>query len=142
MRRASILGLTGLLVLSLSLPAGADHAVFTRTDTVTVGNPASAEVGGVTEIVAPCDPAAPENGLDGIWYDIQGFEAHTATLTMGANADFDGWFYDASCTYIVDSSLAHGFFGTTETAPVPAGAAYIIVDLYAGANETFTLTIG
>lgn len=143
MKRISVLCLAGILTLLVAMPAGAAHGpTFTASDNISVGNPASSTVGGVTENLASCDPASGYNGLDGIWYDIQGFASHTATLTMGSNADFDAWWYDDTCAFIDDASMAQGFLGTTESAPAPANARYVIVDLYAGGNESFTLTIG
>lgn len=141
MRRLVILGLAGLLALALSTPAMADHATFSKSGSATVGNPLASVTGGVTENVASCDPAASENGFDGVWYNVAGFGDHTATLTVDPNSDFDAYWYDASCSYIDDTSMAQGFVGATETAPVPTAAKYVIVDFFFGANGTFTLKI-
>lgn len=142
MRRPGIILLAGLFALSLTAPATATHGpTFTASGTVAVGHPATNITGGVTENLAACDTASGLNGVDGRWYDITGFGAHTATLTMDANSDFDAYWYDASCTYIDDSGMAQGFLGATETSAVPDAAKYVIVDLFLGANGTFTLKI-
>ena len=143
MRRLTLIGLTGLLVLSIAAPATAGHGPqFTATGTVLVGDPASAVIGGVTENVAPCDPGSAANGVDGIWYDIQGFGVHTATLTMDSTADFDIYWYDESCQFIDDVTMAANFVGETEMGTVPFDARYAVVDLFIGGAATFNLTIG
>jgi hypothetical protein len=140
-RRLVILGLAGLVVLSLAMPATAKHATFEKSGSARVGHPLVGFTGGFTENAAACDPAAAENGIDGVWYDITGFGAHTATLTVDANSDFDVYWYDDTCTWIDDSGMAQGFVGETETAPVPGNAKWVIVDYFFGANGTFTLKI-
>lgn len=142
MRRIALFSAAfGLVILGVS-PAVATHGeVFTATGTVSVGNPITSVTGGVTENFGACDPASSQNGVDGIWYDIQGFESHTATLTMDSDADFDVYWYDATCTFIDDVGMAQGFLGETETALVPATARYAIVDMFIGTDGTFTLTI-
>jgi hypothetical protein len=136
-----IIGLVGLFTLTLAMPAVADHGQFTATGTVTAGNPATFLTGGVSEIFGECDPNSSFNGVDGIWYDIQGFGAHTATLTMNPDADFDAYWYDETCTFIEDFTMAQNSIGVTETAPVPATARFVVVDMFLGTNGTFTLTI-
>lgn len=141
MRRLGILGLAAILALLLAMPAQARHATFSANGSARVGHPLVGFTGGATEILAACDPAAAENGIDGVWYDITGFGDHTATLTPDANSDFDAYWYDDTCTWIDDSGMAQGFVGAVETAPVPANAKWVIVDYFFGANGTFTLSI-
>lgn len=142
MKRLLIVAVVGLFALSVASPGMATHGpTFTASGTVAVGHPATNVTGGITENLGSCDPESGFNGLDGRWYDITGFGDHTATLTLDANSDFDAYWYDASCTFIDDSGMAQGFVGETETAPVPTNAKFVIVDLFLGANGTFTLKI-
>lgn len=118
----------------------------THPGSIAVGNPATAFTGGVTEIGAACDTSSPLNGVDGVWVDITAhIGTHTATVVpTGANAavqDLDLWFYTASCGFInVGVGAANGF-GASESATIPGGTGFIIVDLFAGAAATYTLTV-
>ena len=60
---------------------------------------------------------------------------------MDPTLDADVWFYDAACNFINDDSMAQAFVGETESSTVPAGAAYAVVDGFAGTGN-FTLTVG
>lgn len=131
-----MISLSGVLALSLAGPAMAFHG-FKATGTVTAGS----LLVHVTETVAPCDEESSFNGVDGHWYDIEGFGGHNATLTMDAEADFDAFWYDESCDLIDDNGMAQKDLGETERALVPNGANFVIVNLFVGANATFTLKL-
>lgn len=142
--------------VSTAAPAGADHGEFTATGTVEVGNPRHAGalyygvgIGGprVTRALAPCDPTSDYNGVDGYWVDIEGFGGHEATLTMDPDAQFDIAFRNETCTWTGVPKPWPGpivlplRLGETVTVTVPEDARYAIVDLFYGADATFTLTI-
>ena len=57
-----------------------------------------------------------------------------ANLYIGAS------FYDEACDFIDDSVGAQNFLGGTESGDVPEGAAWVVVDNFAGAGS-FALTI-
>lgn len=147
-------------VVTTATPATADHGQFTATDTVMVGNPGVVTYGlwtpaHITNQFARCDPESDLNGLDGVWYDIAGFGGHTATLTMDPHALFEVHWYDERCRFTYTGGLDSPWLcagvcvsgdprelGKTVTAVVPDDARFAIVDLYYGADATFTLTIG
>lgn len=146
------------LAVTTAAPATAEHGQFTVTETVRVGNPGVVTYGlwtpaHITNQFARCDPESDLNGLDGVWYDIEGFGGNQATLTMDPDSLFEVHWYDESCTYTgalespwlcVAVCLTEDprEMGETVTATVPEDARYAIVDLYYGADATFTLTIG
>lgn len=146
--------------VTTAAPAAAEHGEFTATEAVMVGNPGVVTYGlwtpaHITNQFARCDPDSELNGLDGIWYDIDGFGGHTATLTMDPDALFKVHWYDESCKFTYTGDLESPWLcvgvcvsedprdlGKTVTGAVPEDARYAIVDLYYGADATFTLTIG
>lgn len=156
---AAALAAAAGFALAAAAPAAAEHGRFTVTDTVKVGNPGVVTYGlwtpaHITNQFARCDPDSELNELDGVWYDIDGFGGHTATLTMDPDSLFKVHWYDESCTYTYTGDLERPWLcvglcvsgdprelGETVTAEVPADARYAIVDLYYGADATFTLTI-
>jgi subtilisin family serine protease len=105
---------------------------------ILVGNPASADAG-VVQTAAACNPASPLNGLDGVWYNIAG-AGSSFSLTMDATLDVDVYFHTASCARVGGSIGAQGFLGATEAGTVPSGAAFAIVNGFAGTG-TFVLTL-
>lgn len=148
------------LAVTTAAPATAEHGQFTVTETVTVGNPGVVTYGlwtpaHITNQFARCDPDSDLNGLDGVWYDIDGFGGHQATLTMDPDSLFEVHWYDESCRFTYTGGLDSPWLcaglcvsgdprelGKTVTAVVPEDARFAIVDLYYGANAAFTLTIG
>lgn len=163
MRRFAILP---LIVLSVVVPASADHGASTweQTGTILLANPTTRSYAGVTEQGSPCggsiDPDVPDgsaNGIDGFWFRLpDGVVGHDATLTSSEfpapdpvglvpGNDVDAWFYDDSCTLIRPTADRNAYHmataGSNEFGIVPAGAAYVIVDLVSGGNATFTFRV-
>lgn len=130
-----------VLLLALPLAAAAPEPV-THEGLLLLGHPTTGFVGGVTEILAPCDPASPLNGLDGAWFGIAGLAGQPFLLTTDLTLDGDLWFYRADCGFIPTAVGAHlSVLGSPEQGLVPAGAAFVIVDGNHGAGH-FTLTLG
>lgn len=125
MKKLSLLAL-GVAAAGV-MPASASTPIFTETGTILIGNAATRETGGVTEIVSPCDgsldpevPAYAAQGIDGYTIDLLGegsFEdlealwGNRATLTanrtipdtpapVGTGNDVDAWFYADGCSLI------------------------------------------
>lgn len=153
MKRFILLAAAALTAFAM-VPAQADDG-FSVTGTVLVGNPVTRAYGGASEMVSPCNgsidpdvPAGTGQGVDGYWIQLPegsaGLEATLVTLTEGA--DFDAWFYDEGCTLM--TGAANYTMATTDPVPngdeagaIPEGAAFVAVDLYVGANASFTFTI-
>jgi hypothetical protein len=125
---------------------------FTDQGTIATGNPATGEtvetVIGVTgtEFQNTCpDPyAAPASqGADG-WVSAlpKGFGdgTHTVTVTGGestpAGHDLDVYFLDSACQVIGSAASS----AADESGVIPGGTAYVLTQLYTGANVPFTLT--
>lgn len=117
-------------------PAIADE----YSGSILIGHPATAVAGGVDENLGGCVGIA-DPGIDGQWFDLQ-HEApgSHAILDPDDALDADAWFYTASCEFINNDVLARQFVGVTEAGTMPSGAAYVVVDGYAGTGN-FTLTI-
>lgn len=134
------------LVTALVLPpsAGVTDPV-TMTGTILLGNPRSYHEGGITEIVAPCEPEHWANGIDGVWFAIgehQGKDARLrATDANAALQDLDAWFYSDGCWALPYSEMYQGGAGEEELGVVPEEAEFVVVDLFWGANAAFELTI-
>jgi extracellular elastinolytic metalloproteinase len=125
---------------------------FTDEGTIATGNPATGEtvetVIGVTgtEFQNTCpDPyAAPASqGVDG-WVSALptgfGDGTHTVTVTGGestpAGHDIDLYFLDSTCQVIGSAARSVA----DESGVIPGGAAYVLTQLYTGADVPFTLT--
>jgi extracellular elastinolytic metalloproteinase len=125
---------------------------FTDEGTIATGNPATGEtvetVIGVTgtEFQNTCpDPyAAPASqGVDG-WVSALptgfGDGTHTVTVTGGestpAGHDIDLYFLDSTCQVIGSAASS----AADESGVIPGGAAYVLTQLYTGADVPFTLT--
>lgn len=145
MKKMLLLAIAAVTALSM-VPA---HASFSESGTIAVANPASRVLGGATEITNPCGAPDPDlgslQGVDGYWITLpEGAAGLTATLTANAPNDVDAWFYDEGCG-LMPSPYP---MATTDPAPngdeqgvIPDGAFYVVIDLYAGANATFTFSI-
>lgn len=151
--------MASVVLAAIALPAAADHgaADFTATGTILVGNPITRVIGGVTENVSPCggsiDQDVPDgisNGVDAAWIELpEGSGGHAATLTADGDNDVDAWFYDAGCALIQPSADENAYSMSSvdlepngdEEGIIPAVAAWAAIDLYVGANATFTFTI-
>jgi hypothetical protein len=135
-----------LVAATAVLPGFAHAKPAPVTGTITAGNPASAAVGGVTELADACLSDTAAEGVDGVWFavaeDLIGADA-VLTGDGGAANDFDVYWYDASCSLISNYTMANDPApGENEQGVVPDAAAFGIVDLFSGANASFTLTIG
>jgi extracellular elastinolytic metalloproteinase len=124
---------------------------FTDSGTITTGNPATGEVVetviGVTgtEFQQTCpDPYAPpaSQGLDG-WISAlpAGFGDGTHTVSVKgeetpAGHDIDLYFLDSSCQVVGSAASS----AADESGVIPGGAAYVLTQLFTGANVPFTLT--
>jgi len=125
---------------------------FTDEGTIATGNPATGEtvetVIGVTgtEFQNTCpDPytAPASQGADG-WVSAlpKGFGdgTHTVTVTGGestpAGHDIDVYFLDSACQVIGSAASS----AADESGVIPGGTAYVLTQLYTGANVPFTLT--
>jgi hypothetical protein len=102
-------------------------------------NPASSEApGGISEIAAACDPGSEADGIDGLWVDVpaekrDGTGFIRALGSSEAPYDVDVWFYDATCN-LLPGQLANVLTGD-EQGPIPAGANYAVVNMWAGAPQ-------
>lgn len=137
-------GLFALVALGLLAPAGLAHAE-TRVlveDDLLVGNPLGAIGGGVSEIVADCDPDAQLQGIDGVTFAIPAAargKAATLTSTGAGALDVDVYWYDERCRPDLDASFTRRGTGN-ETGTIPADAVVGVVDLIAGANAHVKVT--
>jgi extracellular elastinolytic metalloproteinase len=135
---------------SISPTAPAADAPFEDSGTIAAGNPATGEtverVVGVTgqEFSNTCpDPfAAPASqGVDGWISQLPagfGDGTHTITVTGGetpAGHDIDVYFLDSAC--VVTGSAATS--SPDESGVIPGGTAYVLTQLWTGANVPFTL---
>ena len=119
-----------------AVPAIADE----YSGSIFIGHPVTAVAGGIDENLGGCNGIA-DPGIDGQWFDLRNEAPGSfAILDPDDSLDADAWFYTASCGFIDDDVLARQFVGAAETGTVPAGAAYVVVDGYAGTGN-FTLTI-
>ncbi len=147
-----------LVAATVAIP-GFAHAAGPKTfsGTILVGDPVTSVTGGVSETGRTLNPtgsgpdcvsAQPTDGVDGLFFDVSDYAGQAAVLadvndSAGVN-DLDVWFYDATCS-VIGSYAAMATDpapGVGETGVVPDNAAYAVVDLFAGANASFTLTVG
>lgn len=155
-RRAATVAIAALAPLAIMAPAEAEHDVFTATGTISTGNPRHAGaiyygVGGpptrVTYTQARCDPASEYNGVDGYWVQVSGFDGHTATVTGEPDAQLDITFVTPECEWNGPLKAWPGpvvsptRLGEQVTFDVPAYTGWVLVDLYYGYDEPFTLTV-
>ena len=151
MRKVLLAAIAAATALSMA-PASAN--TFEESGTILVANPVSRLFGGVSEIGSPCNgspPEAPEvppgtfQGVDGFWIELPADSGGmTATLTAAAPNDVDGWFYDEGCNLMPSPyplATTNPIPNGNEQGVIPEGAAWVAVDLYTGANATFTFTI-
>jgi len=126
-------------------------APYTDSGTIAAGNPTTGEVvervigatGTEFEQTCPDPYAAPASqGADG-WISPlpSGFGDGTHTVTVTgeetlAGHDIDLYFMDASCVVIGSQATA----SANESGVIPGGAAYVLTQLWTGANVPFTLT--
>jgi Zn-dependent metalloprotease len=123
---------------------------FTDSGTIAVGNPSAGDptglqnVSGVTgnEFEQTCTAPPASQGVDG-WVSSlpKGFGdgTHAVTVTgeeTPAGHDLDLYFYAADCALL--GSIATS--GPDESGVIPGGTAYVLTNLYTGADVPFTLT--
>jgi hypothetical protein len=127
-----------MLVAAMSANVGARAATTWHID---VGNPESGDTGGVTEIYDACDPSGATNGVDGQWFTATPGTTVAVRLAAGTTPvdDLDAYFYDADCNLLAYDAMVTD--SANETGVAPAGAAFMIVDLYTGANVSYTVTV-
>jgi len=131
-----------LLVFALVTPARAATLVLVEGD-ITIGNPLGAIGGGVSEIIADCDPDAPGQGFDGITFEVPAAaRGQVATLTStGPGAiDVDVYWYDANCR--PDTSASFRRRGVAnESGPIPSDTVIGVVDLIVGADAHVKVSV-
>jgi extracellular elastinolytic metalloproteinase len=131
--------------------APAAEPPFTDSGTIAVGNPAAGDPTGLqnvfgitgTELSQTCAAPPASQGADGWVTKLpRGFGdgTHTITVTGGestpAGHDLDLYFLDGGCELIGSAATA----SADESASIPGGTAYVLTQLYTGANVPFTLT--
>lgn len=158
MRKFLVVGLAAFLVLGLigapSVSAKKKKKkkpvpvvkTFTEEGTIRVAGPTGAALKGVTEaeftIANECASMPASQGHDGYVVEIPAeFQTGTGTLQVaGSDAtgqyDLDVYFYDAGCT-LMEPYLTNG---ADESGMILPGAKWAVVNLFVGANASFTLT--
>lgn len=147
MRRTMVC--VALTVITVAPALG--HAAEPRSGTILVPA-ATAGCGvqtlcyGVSDLTATCDPSASTNGIDGIVFWLDDAEAGLPFVLMpvgdtAAAQDFSMIFYAADC-FDQTARVNAGSVGQSETGIVPELSKYVQVNLFAGANGSFELTIG
>src|SRR3954449_2196547 len=124
---------------------------FTDSGTIVTGNPAAGDPTGLqnvfgvtgTEFNTTCTAPPASQGADG-WVSSlpKGFGdgTHSVTVTGGestpAGHDLDLYFLDSQCQLIGSAATA----SPDESSTIPGGTAYVLTQLFTGANVPFTLT--
>ncbi len=131
------------------VPPPADQP-FTDSGTIAVGNPSTGDVTGLqnvagvtgNELEQTCTAPPASQGADG-WVSTlpSGFGdgVHTVTVTgdeTPAGHDLDVYFYAADCTLLGSTATSN----VDESGVIPGGTAYVLTQLWSGANVPFTLT--
>lgn len=134
---AVLMTIPGLLLLRVT-PALA----FVGEGDIAGSNPTSEFLGGNTEndFVDTCTYPPESQGADGLVFDI-GSETGDATA-IGSSEDLydlDLAFYSADCSFISQSA---DHLAPDETAPVPQGTRYVVVNASVGANIHVCLVVG
>src|SRR3954452_2730201 len=125
---------------------------FTDSGTIVAGNPAAGDPTGLqnvfgvtgTEFNTTCTAPPASQGADG-WVSAlpKGFGDGTHTITVtgsdptgAAGYDLDLYFLDSRCQLIGAAATS----SPDESAAVPGGTAYVLTQLFLGADVPFTLT--
>jgi hypothetical protein len=130
---------------------GAAEQPFTDSGTIATGNPAAGDPTGLqnvfgvtgTEFSNACSAPPASQGTDG-WVSKlpKGFGdgTHSVSVTGGestpAGHDLDLYFLDSACQLIGSAASS----SADESSSIPGGTAYVLTQLYTGANVPFTLT--
>jgi extracellular elastinolytic metalloproteinase len=127
-------------------------APFTDSGTIVTGNPAAGDPTGLqnvygvtgTEFTTTCALPVSSQGADG-WVSKlpagSGDGQHSVAVEGGestpAGHDLDLYFLGSDCSLVGSAATA----SADESTVVPGGAAYVLTQLYTGANVPFTLTV-
>jgi hypothetical protein len=134
-----------LALAVLAIPAMGDAAtpMVLVEDDILLGNPGGAIGGGLSEIIADCDPSAGSQGIDGITFAVPTIargELATLTTTGAAGIDADVYWYDANCRPDFEASMDRRGTGN-ETGIIPLDTVVGVVDLIVGANAHVKVTV-
>jgi extracellular elastinolytic metalloproteinase len=130
---------------------GEPEQPFTDSGTIATGNPAAGDPTGLqnvfgvtgTELTNTCTAPPASQGADG-WVSTlpKGFGdgTHSIAVTGGdstpAGYDLDLYFLDSQCALLGSAATA----APDESSTIPGGTAYVLTQLFTGANVPFTLT--
>jgi extracellular elastinolytic metalloproteinase len=130
---------------------GEPEQPFTDSGTIATGNPAAGDPTGLqnvfgvtgTEFTNTCTAPPTSQGADG-WVSAlpKGFGdgTHSISVTGGestpAGHDLDLYFLDSQCGLLGSAATA----SADESSTIPGGTAYVLTQLFTGANVPFTLT--
>lgn len=131
-----------LLVLAVTVAPAQAAPVTLVEGEIAVGNPMGAIGGGISEIVADCDPGAPAQGIDGITFAVPAAaRGKVATLSTSgpAGIDVDVYWYDANCRPDFGASMTRRGTGN-ETGTIPVDTVVGVVDLIVGARAHVKVT--
>jgi extracellular elastinolytic metalloproteinase len=131
--------------------AGEPEQPFTDSGTIATGNPAAGDPTGLqnvfgatgTEFTNNCGAAPASQGADG-WVSTlpKGFGDGTHSITVTgedstpAGHDLDLYFLDSQCALLGSAATASG----DESSTIPGGTAYVLTQLFTGANVPFAVT--
>lgn len=135
-------GWIAVLFVALVTPARAATLVLVEGD-ITIGNPLGAIGGGVSEIIADCEPDARGQGIDGITFEVPAVargEVATLTVTGLGGIDADVYWYDARCRPDGEASFTRRGPGN-ESGPIPLDTVIGVVDLIVGANAHVKVSV-
>jgi extracellular elastinolytic metalloproteinase len=130
---------------------GEPEQPFTDSGTIATGNPTAGDPTGLqnvfgatgTEFTNNCGPTPASQGADG-WVSAlpKGFGdgTHSIAVTGGestpAGHDLDLYFLDSQCALLGSAATE----SADESSTIPGGTAYVLTQLFTGANVPFTLT--
>lgn len=95
-------------------------------------------------------------GPDGDYAALEALWGNAAKLTanrtipdtpapISTNNDVDAWFYGDGCSLITPTADPRAYHmattGSNESGIIPNGTRFVVVDLFRGANATFTFTV-
>ena len=130
---------------------GVPEQPFTDSGTIAAGNPATGDPTGLqnvfgvtgTEFTTRCAAPPASQGADAWVSQLpKGFGdgTHTITVTGGdstpAGHDLDVYFLDSSCALIGSAATS----APDESTTIPGGTAYVLSQLWLGANVPVTIT--
>jgi PQQ-like domain len=125
-------------------PSPSPGGKHTAQGNIAGSNPASGDTVGLTEAEFLASCAIPQSqGLDGFVFEVpEAFRDGKSTVSVkGLSAgpyDLDARFYKADCTDAGGGLLTNN---VDESGPLPAGAAFVMVNQFLGVDTDVTLTI-